>query len=63
MIVQKYDISLDLGGGGKDKNMFIIGALENKHGPIVDWEGMDTLLMVVLIVGRTCSSVDGPFLS
>ena len=50
VIVHRSNISFGEGGGGKDKKVFIIGALENKPEPMKDREGMDTLLMVVSIV-------------
>ena len=61
MIVNKSDISVNEGGGGKDKKVFVKGELENKLVPMVDMEGMDTLLMVALIVGMTFCGVAGPF--
>ena len=61
VIVHKYDISVNEGGGGKDKKVSIIGELENNIGPRTDMEGMDTLSMVVSIVGSTCFGVVGHF--
>ena len=61
VIVHKYDISFGEGGGGKDKKVSGIGVLVNKSVPSEDRDGMDTLSMVVLIVGRTCSGVAIPF--
>ena len=63
LIVQKSDISVDEGGVGKNKKVSVIGALENKLGPMTDRDGMETLLMVVLILGRTCYGVVDPFVS
>ena len=60
-IVQKYDISVNEGGGGKNKKVSIIGMLENKLVPTIDRDVMETFSMVVLIVGRTHFSVAGPF--
>ena len=60
VIVHKYDISVDIGGGRKEKKGFVIGALKNKLGPASDRDGMETLLMVVLIVERTCFGVANP---
>ena len=59
--VHKSDISDNEGGGGKDKKVFIIGALENKPEPMTYMDGIDTISMVVSIVGRTCFDVAGPF--
>ena len=61
VMVHKSDISVGEGGGGKDKKVSIKRALENNSGPMTDMDGMDTLSMVVSIVGRTCSSVSSPF--
>ena len=49
------------GGCGKDKKVPIMGVLENKLGPMEYRDGMETLSMVALIVGRTCSDVVIPF--
>ena len=62
-VVHKYDISFGEGGGCKDKRVSVIGALENKPEPMTDKDGMDTLSMVVSIVGRTCSVVADHFKS
>ena len=55
VIVHKFDMSVVEGGGGRDKKVSIKEALVNRNEPMVDRKGMDTLLMVVLIIGRTCS--------
>ena len=60
VIVYKSDMSVDEGGGGKEKKVFINEALENKLGPLSDKEEMDTLSMVVLTIGRTCFKVVSP---
>ena len=60
MIVHKFDISVGEGGGGTDKKVSIKGVLENNPGSMEYMESMDTLLMVVSIVGRTCFGVVGP---
>ena len=59
-MVHKYNASVIVGGGDKDKKVSVIGVLENNPGPTVDKEGMDTLSVVELIVGRTCSVVASP---
>ena len=59
-MVHKYDMLSIEGGGGKDKKVLIKGVLVNMLGPMTDREGMDTLSMVVLMIGRTCSGVAGP---
>ena len=58
--MQKYNISFIEGGGGRDKKVPVKGALVNMLGPMTDRKGMDTLSMVVLMIGRTCSGVAGP---
>ena len=63
VIVHKSNMSVDIGGGGKDKKVSVIGVLENKPEPTIDKEGMDVMSMEVSMVGRTCSSVFGPFVS
>ena len=60
MILQKFDISVNEGGGCKDNKVFVNGALPNKPKPTTNKEGMETLSMVVLAIGRTCSGVVGP---
>ena len=57
VIVCKYDISIDKGGGGKDKKVSIKGALENKPRITIDREAME----MMSIIGRTCSGVAAPF--
>ena len=57
VIVHKSNMSVSKGGGGKEKKVFIIGALESKPRPKADGDVMDTLSMVVSIVGRKCSGV------
>ena len=61
VIVHRSGILVDEGGGGKDKKVSIIGALENNPMPMKENDGMDTLSMVVSIRGRTCSGVPDPF--
>ena len=61
VIVHKYDTSIGVGGGGKEKKVSFIGVLENKTEPTIDKDGMDMLSMVVSIVGMICSNVVGPF--
>ena len=41
--MQKYDMSVDKDGGGKDKRMFVKGALVKRLSPMIGREGMDTL--------------------
>ena len=60
MIVHKYNISFEEGGGGKEKKVSINGALENNHGRTSDREGLETLSMVFSTAGRTCYRVFGP---
>ena len=55
--MHKFDMSVGEGGGGKDKKVSVNRVLENKPGTTTYREGMETLSMVVSIVGRTCSSV------
>ena len=59
--VHKSNIFVNEGGGGKEKKVFVIGALENKLGLSFDKVVMDTFSIVVSIVKRTCSRVVGPF--
>ena len=40
VMVIKYDISVDEGRGGKDKNVSILEALENNPLPMEDKDGM-----------------------
>ena len=61
--MHKLDISAVEGGGGRDKKVSVKGVLVKSHIPMIDREGMDTLLMVVSMVGRTCSRVVGPLVS
>ena len=61
VIVHKSDMLVTVSGGGKDKKVFMIGVLEKNLGPTTDKDGMDALPMELSIVGRTCSSVVGPF--
>ena len=63
VIMHKYNILVGEGGGGKDKKVSIIRVLGNNPRPTVDKDGMDTLSMVVSIVGRTCSDVASAFRS
>ena len=51
-MVQKSDMIVIEGGGGRDKKVSIKGALVNRPGPTVDRKGMDTLSMVVSMIGR-----------
>ena len=60
VIVHKYETSVDVGGGGKDKKVSIMGVLEKSTGPAIDRDGMDTLSMAELIVIRTYSGVVDP---
>ena len=61
VIVHKYDTSFGEGGGGKVKKVSSIRVFAKNLGPTIDKDGMDTLSMVLSIVGRTCSDVVGPF--
>ena len=61
VMVHKHYILCGKGGGGKGKKVSIKEALENNPWPMTDREGMDTLLIVVSIVGRTRYGVAGPF--
>ena len=63
VIVQKSAMSIDLGGGGKDGKVSVIGVLANNPGPIVDKEGMDTFSITISMVGMMCFDVVGPFRS
>ena len=58
--VHKYETLVNVGGGGKDKKVSIMGVLEKITRPTTDRDGMDTLSMVELIVGRMCSGVASP---
>ena len=60
VLVNKYDMSVGEGGGGRDKKVSIKGVLVKIPGPMKNREGMDTMSMVVLIIGRTCSGLAGP---
>ena len=62
-IVHKYVVSFDVGGGGEDGKVSVIGTLTNNPRPTVDQKGMETLLMVVSIVGMMCFGVAGPCVS
>ena len=53
-IMHKYDMSVDEGGGGKDKNVCVKGVLVNMPMPKIDKDGMDTMSMVELIVRSMC---------
>ena len=59
VIVHKSNMSVDDGGGGKDKKVSVNGASKNKSRLTIDREGMETLLRVVLTVGRKCSGMVG----
>ena len=59
-IVHKSDMLVSEGGGDKEKKVSMKGGLANNHGPTTYRECMDTLLMVVSIVWRTCFGVAGP---
>ena len=61
MIVHKSDMLVHGGKGGKDKKVSFIGVLENKTMITPDKDGIDPLSMEVLIMGRTCFDVVGPF--
>ena len=50
-------MSVDKGGGGKDKKVSVNGPLQNNPGEKIEREGMETLSMVVSTVGRTYSRV------
>ena len=60
VIAQKYDMLVIKGGGRSDIKVSIKGALVNRPRPMTDREGMDTLSMMVSIVGRTCFGVVYP---
>ena len=60
VIVHKSNMPVREGGGGRDKKVSIKGVLVKRPDPMTYKEGMDTLSMVVLIIGRTCSRVVGP---
>ena len=60
VIVHESDMKNVKGGGGRDQKMSVKGVFVNRPSPTTDSEGMDTLLMVVSIVRRTCSRVTGP---
>ena len=60
MIVHKFNISVDEGGGGKYKNVSVIRVMENKPKPTTNNDGMDALSMAISIVGRTCFGVASP---
>ena len=61
VIVHKSNTSIGGGGGGKYRRVSVIGVLEKNIGSIVDKDGMVALSMEILIVGKTCSIVVGPF--
>ena len=60
MIVQKYDTSVSIDGGGKEKRLYVIGVLEKRPGPITEKDGMDTLSMVEMTVKRMCFGMSDP---
>ena len=59
-IVHNSVVLVGVGGGGIYGKVFAIGASANNLGPTTDKEGMETLSMVVSMVGMTCSSVVSP---
>ena len=59
-IVHNLAVSVSTVGGGRDGKVSSMGALENNPSPTVDKERMETLSMVVSMVGMTCFSVVGP---
>ena len=61
VIVHKFVVSVRKGRGGKYGKVSPIGVLENSPRPTIDMEGMDTLSMVVSMVGMTCSDEAGPY--
>ena len=63
MIVHKSDISVGEGGVGKEKKVFVIGELEKNSEKTTYRDGMDTMSMVVSIVGRMYPGVADPFRS
>ena len=50
VIVHKFVMSIDIGGGGKDGKVHVTGVLENKLGPTAHKEGIDMLSMAVSMV-------------
>ena len=63
VIIYKSFMSVNEGGGCKNKQVFVEGALVERPRPMTNREGMDMMLMLVSIIGRTCFSVDGPLRS
>ena len=63
LIVHKSKTPFSVGRGGKAIKVSVIGLLEKKHRTTIDNNGIDAFSMAILIVGRTCSSVAGPFVS
>ena len=61
--MHKSNISAIEGGGGRYKKVSVKGASINKPRPTKNMKGMDTLSMVVSMVGRTCSRVANPLVS
>ena len=63
VIIHKSFMLVNERGGGKDKQVFIKGALVKWPQKMTNREGMYMLLMIVLIVGGEFSRVAGPLRS
>ena len=63
VIIHKSFMSVNEGGGCKDKQVFFEGAFVKRPRPMTNREGMDMMLMSMLIVGRKCSKFVGPLRS
>ena len=59
-IVHNSTMSVSMGGGNRDGKVSAIGTSTKNTSPIVDNDGMDTLSMVVSMVGMTCFDVANP---
>ena len=58
--MHKSIVSLDIGGGGKDRKEAVIDVSTNNPGPMADKEGMVTLSMEVSTIGMTWYGVADP---
>ena len=56
-IKHKLVVSVGTVGGGRDGKVSAISTSTNNPSPTTDKDGIDTLSMVVSMVGMTCSGV------